>query len=181
MKIENRQHFLIMLVAVGAALLIGNSLIYSPLAKLWSGRSLQIRNLKNQVADGKNLIKSATTLSNQWSNMTANCLPSNTSLAENQLLTALTSWSRSTGADITSIMPQWKNDSTNYMTLNMRLEASGTIATLTQFLYQIESGSMALKLDSVELGAHSDDGQQLTLGLQISGLSLLQPAAQLKR
>jgi len=77
MKIENRQHFLIMLVAVGAALLIGNSLIYSPLAKLWSARSLQIRNLKNQVADGKNLIKSATTLSNQWSNMTANCLPSN--------------------------------------------------------------------------------------------------------
>ena len=62
MKIENRQHFLIMLVAVGAALLIGNSLIYSPLAKLWSARSLQIRNLKNQVADGKNLIKSATIL-----------------------------------------------------------------------------------------------------------------------
>jgi len=47
MKIENRQHFLIMLVAVGAALLIGNSLIYSPLAKLWSARSLQIRNLKS--------------------------------------------------------------------------------------------------------------------------------------
>jgi hypothetical protein len=33
---------------------------------------------------------------------------------------------------------------------------------------------MALKLDSVELSAQkSDTGQQLTLGLQISGLALL--------
>ena len=71
-------------------------------------------------------------------------------------------------------MPQWKNDSTNYMTLNCRVEASGNLGTLSQFLYNIEKGPMALKLDSVELSAHDDTGQQLTLGLQISGLALLQ-------
>jgi hypothetical protein len=43
---------------------------------------------------------------------------------------------------------------------------------LSQFLYDIERGPMALKLDSVELSAHSDNGQILTLGLQISGLAL---------
>jgi len=72
-------------------------------------------------------------------------------------------------------MPQWKNDSTNYMTLNYRVEASGNLGTLSQFLYNIEKGPVALKLDSVELSAHDNTGQQLTLGLQISGLALLQP------
>jgi Tfp pilus assembly protein PilO len=181
MKVENRQQFLIVLVVVGAVLLIGNSLIYAPMAKMWSARSKQIAGLRQQVADGKNLIKSEVTLSNQWSNMTANSLPANTSLAENQLISALNGWSRSTGAEITSIMPQWKNDSTNYMTLNLRLEASGTIATLSQFLYQMEQGPMALKLDSVELAAHDPAGQQLTLGVQVSGLALLQPKTQVKR
>jgi hypothetical protein len=70
-------------------------------------------------------------------------------------------------------MPQWKNDSTNYMTLNCHVEASGNLGALSQFLYRVEQGPAALKLDSVELGAHDPTGQQLTLGLQISGLVLI--------
>jgi hypothetical protein len=61
------------------------------------------------------------------------------------------------------------------MTLNCRVEASGTLGTLSQFLYSIEKGPMPLKPDSVELTARENTGQQLTLGLQISGLALLQP------
>ena len=110
--------------------------------------------------------------------MSANALPANTSLAENQVLTAFTDWSRSSGAEITSVMPQWKNDSTNYMTLNCRVEATGNLGTLSQFLYQVEKGPMALKPDSVELSAQDPTGQQLTLGLQVSGLALLQPTTQ---
>ena len=45
------------------------------------------------------------------------------------------------------------------------------MGTLSQFIYQIEKGPMALKLDSVQLDAHDDAGQQLTLDLQISGLA----------
>jgi Tfp pilus assembly protein PilO len=181
MKVENRQQFLIVLTAVAAALLIGNSLIYEPLSKVWTARSKQIAGLRQQVKDGNSLIKREAGIRSRWSDMSANALPANTSLAENQTLTAFTAWSRGSGAEITSIMPQWKNDATNYMTLNCRLEASGTMATLSQFLYQIEKGPMAFKLDSVELAAHDNTGQQLTLGLQVSGLALLQPTTQVKR
>jgi len=105
--------------------------------------------------------------------MSANALPDNPSLAEQQVLKLFDNWSRDTGAEISSIMPQWKNDATNYMTLNCRVEASGSLGTLSQFLYDIEKGPAALKLDSVELSAHDNTGQQLTLGLQISGLALI--------
>jgi Tfp pilus assembly protein PilO len=175
MKIENRQQFLIVLTAAAVALLIGNSLIYEPLAKLWSARSAQIKELSTKVHDGKLLVQREAGIRSRWSDMRANALPDNTSSAEQQVLAALDNWSRGSGAEITSIMPQWKNDSTNYMTLNCRIEASGTLGTLSQFLYSIEKGPMALKLDSAELSAHDDTGQQLTLGLQISGLALLQP------
>ena len=108
--------------------------------------------------------------------MNTNTLPANTSLAEQQVLKAFDNWSRDTGADISSILPQWKNDSTNYVTLNCRVEASGNLGTLSRFIYDVEKGPAALKLDSVELSAHDPTGQQLTLGLQISGLALLQPS-----
>jgi len=174
MKIENRQQFLVMLTAVVVALWLGDMIVFEPLGKLWSARSAQIRDLSAKVKDGNSLIKRETDVRRRWSDMRSNALADNPSLAGQQVIAAFDNWSRATGAEVTSIMPQWKNDSTNYMTFNCRVEASGTMGALSQFLYNIEKGPMALKLDSVELSAHENTGQQLTLGLQISGLALLQ-------
>jgi Tfp pilus assembly protein PilO len=174
MKIENRQQFLIVLTAVVVALWLGDMIIFEPLGKLWSSRSAQIKELSTKVKDGNSLIKREKDVRSRWSDMRTNALAANPSLAGQQVIAALDNWSRASGAEVQSIMPQWKNDSTNYMTFNCRVEASGTLGNLSQFLYSIEKGPMALKLDSVELSAHSDTGQQLTLGLQISGLALIQ-------
>ena len=87
---------------------------------------------------------------------------------------AIDGWSRDSGAAITSIMPQWKNDSTNYMTLDCRVETDGDINSLSKFIYDIEKGPLPLLLDSVVLSSHDASGQQMTLGLEINGLALLQ-------
>ena len=172
MKIDNRQQVLLVLVIVAGALLVGNSLIYEPMSKWWSARSQQIAQLRKQVADGKHLQDRAPAIRSQWDRMRTNTLPDNSSLAEQQVLKAFDTWSRDSGATITGIMPQWKSDSDDYETLNCRVEAAGNLGTLSQFLYDIEKDPMALKLDSVELSAHDTGGQQLTLGIQISGLVL---------
>jgi len=175
MKIENRQKFLVILTFAAAALLIGDHVLFEPMLNLWSSRSKQITALKEQVRIGNALIKTEASWRGRWDQMRANALPADTTLGQLQVVAALDNWSRSSGTEITSIMPQWKNDSTNYMTLNCRVEATGALGTLSQFLYDLEKGPMALKLDSVELSAHDATGQELTLGLQISGLALLQP------
>jgi Tfp pilus assembly protein PilO len=174
MKIENRQQFLLALTIGVVALYIGVNFICVPLSHSWSARSTQIKLLRAKVSEGKQLIRREPVIRSRWSEMYTNTLPENSSLAEQQVLKAFDNWSRDTGADISSIMPQWKNDSTNYVTLNCRVEASGNLGTLSRFIYDIEKGPAALKLDSVELSAHDPTGQQLTLGLQISGLALLQ-------
>jgi Tfp pilus assembly protein PilO len=175
MKPEQRQKFLIVLTIVAAGLFVGVNYIITPLAGLWSNRSAQIRDLRTKVDDGKKLVAREGGVRSHWSDMLANSLPDNMSLAEQQMLKSLDNWARGSGSEIASIMPQWKSDSTNYMTLNCRVEATGTLGTLSQFLYSIEKGPAALKLDSVELSAHDNTGQKLTLGLQVSGLALLQP------
>jgi Tfp pilus assembly protein PilO len=173
MKIENRQKFLIVLTIVVVALYAGDLLIFEPLGKWWSARSQNIVQLRTQVKDGKFLLQRENSIRDRWDGMRTNTLPSNTSLAEQQVLRAFDNWSQDSGATVTGIMPQWKNDADDYMTLNCRVEASGDLGTLSRFVYDIEKGPMALKLDSVELSAHDNTGQELTLGLQISGLVLV--------
>ena len=173
MKVDNRQQKLIILFAVAVGLWLGDLIIFEPLSKVWAANSKQIAGLKQQVKEGSAMISNAPAIRGRWTKMTANALTNNTSLAESQVISALNNWSRSSGAEITSIMPQWKYDSTNYWTLNCRVEASGTLQNLGLFIYNLERGPSAIKLDSVELAAHEATGQQLTLGLQISTLALL--------
>ncbi len=60
------------------------------------------------------------------------------------------------------------------MTLDCRVESDGDLGALTKLIYDIEKGPMAVRLDAVELSAHDNNGQQMTLGLEINGLALLQ-------
>lgn len=181
MKPEQRQKFLIMLTLAAAGLFVGVNYIFTPLGNLWSSRTTQIKELRMKVDEGKKLVAREAGVRRRWSDMFASSLPDNTSLAEQQMLKALDGWAHGSGSEIVSIMPQWKNDSTNYLTLNCRVEATGTIGSLSQFIYSIEKGPNAMKLDSVELSTRDNTGRQLSLGLQISGLALTKPATQGKR
>jgi len=171
-KIKNRQQFLVVLTVAAFALLVGVNFILEPLGGWWSSRQAQIKDLRTKVDDGNHLLKRETGIRGRWEEMQANALPANTSLAEQKLLTAVDGWSRGSGAEVTSLMPQWKSESTNYLTLTCRVETSGNLGTLSQFLYDLEKGPLALRLDSLELTARDKEGQQMTLSTEINGLAL---------
>ena len=173
MNLKNRQDFLVMLTIVAAGLFVSVNFVFTPLQNWWSERQTQVRQLREEVKDGNQLIKSEARLNSRWDDMRANALPASTSQAEQRFLKAVDTWSRDSGVAITSIMPQWKNEATNYMTLNCRVETAGDLSALSKFIYDIEKGPMAVRLDSVELSAHDNNGQQMTLGLEINGLALL--------
>ena len=92
------------------------------------------------------------------------------------MLRACDEWAKSSGAQIVDRMPQWKGDETAYQVLRCRLETSGSLSSLTQFLQRLEEGPLAVKLDSLQLVSRDPSGRQMTLGLQINGLVLNPPA-----
>ena len=175
MKIKNRQEFLVVLTVAAFALLVGVNFILEPLGGWWSGRQARIQELRTSVKEGQSLLSRESIIRSRWAEMRTNALPANTSLAEQKLMAAIDGWSRGSGAEVTSLMPQWKNESTNYLTLNCRVETAGTLGALSQFLYSLEKGPIALRLDSLELTARDKDGQQMTLSTEINGLALVQP------
>jgi Tfp pilus assembly protein PilO len=173
MKIENRQQLLIVLAVAVGVLYAADQLVFEPMVKWWKARAETVAGLRAQVHDGRLLIQREAGLRGRWDQMRTNTLPDNSSLAEQQMLKAFDTWSRESGADVNGIMPQWKSDSDDYSTLNCRVEASGDLGTLSRFIYDVEKGPLGLKLESVEFSTRDNNGQQLTLNLQISGLVLL--------
>ncbi len=176
MKIENRQQLLMALTVAVGVLYAADQVVIEPLYGWWKTRSKTVAELRTQVKNGRRLIQREAGLRSRWSQMRTNTLPDNHSLAEQQTLKAFDSWARESGAEVTGITPQWNNDSPDYVTLNCRLEATGDLGTLSRLVYDLEKDPTAFKLESVELSARDNAGQQLTLDLQISGLVLVAQA-----
>ena len=111
----------------------------------------------------------------RWSAMRTNTLPNNVSAAESAVLKAFDRWEQDSRISVTSKKPQWKRSGDDYMTFECRVDASGTLPALTRFLYEVEQDPLALKVESVEITSRDNNGQQLSLALQVSGLMLEPP------
>ncbi|HTV41651.1 MAG TPA: hypothetical protein VMF08_13805 [Candidatus Sulfotelmatobacter sp.] len=173
MEIKNRQQVLVIVTLSLLGLFLANLLVYEPLAKWWSSRQSDLNALRDQVKQGRALIGRDSIIRGRWEHFRANALPNDPSQSEQQVLKAFNNWAGDSGVNVESITPQWQNDQDDYSTLECRLEASGDISSLIRFLYEIENDPMALQLESVELTATDEKGQQLTLGLEFSGLALV--------
>jgi len=84
-------------------------------------------------------------------------------------------WAQSSGATVSTIKPQFKEVDTNYAVLECRADVTGTVPVLKKFLYDMEKDPVGLKIDSVQLESRDDNGQQIGLALQVSGLILNPP------
>ena len=174
MKIElkNRQH-LLAVVALGVVVLwVGDRLLLAPLGTVWKERSKQIAKTKYDFQQGSQLLEREKTLQSRWNNMASGLLSNDVSAAQSQLCGSLYRWAQDRRVTITSIKPAWKSSEPDHATLECRVEASGNLPALTQFLYDVERGQIALRVEDVELSSRDDSGQQLTLNLQLSGLVL---------
>jgi Tfp pilus assembly protein PilO len=174
-QIKDRRQLLIIGAITAIVLFAGDQLVLSPLTTAWSARATRIAELRKQINQGKMLVLREQSIRSRWEQMSTNALPNNTSTAEQQVVTAIDRWAQSSGVTISAITPQWKHDSDDYMTYECRVDAAGDLGKLSRFLYSVERDPMALKLELVELGARDKEGQQLSLGLQLSGLVLNTP------
>ena len=178
MKLKNRQQLLTFAAVALVAFFAADKLLFTPLGAAWHSRSKRIAELRKKVSDGKALAKRENSLRSRWDTMRKNTLPNNESAAEQQVLQALDRWARDSNLTITSFGQQWKHENDDYMTLLCRVEAAGSLDRVRRFLYDLEKDPMALKLESLEMSTRDAEGQQLSVGLQISGLVLTAPQNQ---
>ena len=169
---QNRQKLLLIATAAAVALYVLDAVLITPLTKTWQAHAAEIVKLKKDVARGRGMIERGPQTQRKWTEMQTGALPKDAAQAEQDLISAIDRWGRDNRIELGSIKPQWKRGTTRYSTLAGRVDASGTLATLSRFLYELEKSPIALRVDSVELTARDEGGNKLTLGLIVSGLRM---------
>jgi hypothetical protein len=172
MNFSNRQQLLGLAAILAVVLLAGDRLLFTPLARAWKERAAEIARLKKSVTQGSMLLQREKSIRARWDMMRNNTLADEMSVAENQVLQAFDRWSQESRIGVTSVKPQWKRNAEDYATIECRVDAFGSLSALTRFLYDLEKDPLGLKVDVVEITSRDPRGDQLTLGLQVSGLML---------
>ena len=173
MPIKNRQQFLTILTLTAVGLLALDRIVRPPLAKIWDERAARIAKLKRDVKEGKELQQRKNWLRGHWDDIQKSTLTNDTTAAEGQLFSGLNNWVQYSGVQLQNVAPTWKqgNDPA-YKTLECRVDASGSLDRLSEFLYAMETDKMALRVQSIELTSKDANGSTIGLGVQISGLVL---------
>jgi hypothetical protein len=173
LNIPDRQRTLVIITGVALGLLILEYWVRVPLTNLWQSHAAEIAKLQKSVAAGKYTIARASQIERRWADMQANALPKDPAQAEQDVISAFDRWGRANNIELSSIRPQWKRGGTDrYSLLECRVDATGTIPTLSRFIYELERSPLALRVDSIEMTSRDDSGSKLTLGLIVSGLRL---------
>lgn len=171
METKQRQKLLLIIAAVGVLLFVGDSLLFEPMLASWKDRAKRIDDMRLQVSQDKELLQREDMLRSRWDSMRTNALPANQSLGEAELFKAFDRWERASSITRVGMKPQWKQgDDDSYSTLECRVDYNGNVDTIKRFLYELERDPISVKVDSVEISSRDDNGQQLALGLQVSGL-----------
>ena len=172
MNLTNRQQLLAIVAVAVVAIFASDRLVFGPLLKSWEARSARLVELRKSVDKGRTLLERDKNIRAHWDNMRTNTLSSEVSVAEGQVLNRFDRWAQESRVAISAIRPQWKRNAEDYLTLECRVDAAGNLPALAKFLYSVEKDPMALKVESLELTARDDNANQLSLGLQVSGLLL---------
>lgn len=173
MQIKNRQQFLTILTLTAVGLLALDRVVRPPLQKMWNTRAEEIKSLKDKVRDGSALQHRKDSLRQRWDGIQNSTLPNDPTAAEQALWEGLNRWVTFSGVTLQNVAPTLKqSNDPAYKTLECRIDASGNLNALSQFLYSMETDNMALRVQSIEMTSKDANGTTIGLGLQISALIL---------
>ena len=143
------------------------------MARIWDDRAAHIAKLQRDVKEGQGLQQRKNWLRGHWDEIQKSSLTNDTTGAEEQLWSGLNNWVQYSGVSLQNVAPTWKqgNDPA-YKTLECRVDASGSLDRLSQFLYAMETDKMALRVQSIEMTSKDANGSTIGLGIQVSALVL---------
>jgi hypothetical protein len=178
MTTEQRITWLKIAAAVLIGLFAAERLVLSPLLlQPWKEQGERIALLREQIERGQLLLDRDVAIRERWTEMQRSDLPPNTSEAENELLKAIARWTANSRVSLTSLTPLWRNHEEGFQTLECRATATGSQAALGRFLYELETDPLAVRLETCEITARDDKGQQLTMNARFTALQLANLAA----
>ena len=166
-----RKHWLLIAAGACVALLAADRVVIGPLSSTWKARSARIKDLAQSIENGRVLLDRRDALQTQWKEIEQQALSNDAPKAESKVLNAVNSWAAESRFTVTAVIPRWVEDETLGPRVEVRVSGTGDLEAVSRFLYALETSSLPLRLEDVEMRARNDTGREIGLDARFSGLT----------
>lgn len=172
MRIENREAFLKIAVGLVVGLFLLDRMVLTPAGKAWTAQGERITALREKVTRGQRLLAQETQLRTRWDRMQHTDLDAEISAAEDQAYSGIAKWASASRINTNSLSPQWRTQDEDFDLFEFRASATGTQSSLGQFIYNLETDPLPVKLEECDLATRDAKGQQISGTMRFSFIRL---------
>jgi hypothetical protein len=160
--------------AIGAAGLLGGLLVYSMVVSPYFDRLAGIKDQTDKatstISRNHKILGYQRDLKPAWNDMSANLSP-NEAEAMSQASSDILRWGRDTRVNVTAIKPDRTITENKFVVSSFHVTASGTMASISRFVWALESAPVPLRVHEVQLKPRKEGTDDLEVQLSVSTLS----------
>ncbi|MFI5001925.1 MAG: hypothetical protein ACHQK9_18750 [Reyranellales bacterium] len=160
-------------VAIGVLAAIGifglNYYFVEPLLAAKSDLDQKIAEKKDEASKERKLIAESRSKGPLWSTMQNNGLRrQDASEAEAPLLSSVRDWATEARMVLVSVKPERSDKEKDFQKLTVRVTGNGRMSEISWFLWRIQTATIPAKVSDMQLSAHKEGTDELTLQVGIS-------------
>jgi hypothetical protein len=160
---------IVTLTCVG--LLVGVKFIYDPVQGRLDDLGAKRTLLEGQVQEAALLVKNYPRMRDEWRTRLSDGLQDGGQV-ESRVSSALTDWSNRARLSLSSIKPDKGLREKDMQEMIFTVAGRGSLDAVTQFLWNIETSPLPIKIKSMQIGSSSDAGESMSLQLYLSAIYL---------
>ena len=170
MPTKRRQTTLVMVTGACLCIFAADRLLLTPSVRAWEQRTERIRELRVAIAKSESLLSQRGSWQERREAMRHHMLPAVPSRAEDVVVKSVDRWARDSGLQLTSLRPRLRVGGEERRLLEVSVAGTGSMATLSRFLFELETAPLALAVEELEISSRKQAGTSLQLSLRLTGL-----------
>ena len=169
--LSKRERIIAIIAVAAVGFLVLNKFLIGPV----TGKLQQLETQKNQLRveldEAQNLFHKRRVLEKEWKAAMSEGLRNEVE-AESKVGRALNMWSDQTRLSLSSVKPERVASDQGLKEMTFAVAGTGSLRSVAQFLWQIETAALPIKVKSVQIGSASEAGDSMSLQLRLSALYL---------
>jgi hypothetical protein len=167
--LSKRERIMAIVTIAVVGFLVLNKFLIKPIADGLEHLENTKQELLVELDEARNLFQRRRKLEKQWKTMLADGLRNEVE-AESRIARALDGWARDARLTLSSTKPDRVAGDKGLTEITFAVAGSGTLSSVAQFLWQIETAALPVKIKDMQLGSSNESGQSMSLQLKLSAI-----------
>jgi hypothetical protein len=172
--LNKRERIIAFTTAGVLALLAVDRVAISPLFERRDRVDAEYDTATVQLQRADQLFANGPRMNARWHDMVQAGLKAEVTDAESQALHALHDWAADSGLSLMSLQPdkveRAKKGQTDFQTLTLRASGTGSMRSISRFLYRVQTATIPLRVTDVQISSRKEGTDDLMLTLAVSTL-----------